>query len=182
MHLYILFRLIYVGPKKIIFSDNNQYWRPSKKYYILIFLCCKGLGLCVSPMTSKVQIPLDANNSLGPARRRRHSITQSVWRGFFTRVWGLSERGGYIKWLYFGGVSRHQKKIALIIVYYILIFWLELFVLNWILSLAHIMLLLWFITLMVSLFGAFLVPEIEYDFLLVWLSALIIACISFPRF
>jgi hypothetical protein len=35
----------------------------------------KGIDLCGSPMRSKVQIPLNANNSLGPARKRNRSIT-----------------------------------------------------------------------------------------------------------
>jgi hypothetical protein len=34
--------------------------------------------------------------SYGPTCRRSQSITQFVWRGHFTRVQGLLERGGYM--------------------------------------------------------------------------------------
>jgi hypothetical protein len=70
----------------------------------------KGLGLCGSPMRSKVQISLGANNSLGPARRRSRSITRSVWMGHSTRVQGLPDKGGYMKWPCLGGVHCHKKK------------------------------------------------------------------------
>jgi hypothetical protein len=70
----------------------------------------KSLGLCGSHMRSKVRIPLGANNFLGPARRRSRSIIRSVWRGRFTRVRGLPDRGGFTKWPCLGGVPRHKKK------------------------------------------------------------------------
>jgi len=57
----------------------------------------KGLGLCGSPMRSKVRIPLGANNSLGSTRRQSGSITRSMWRGCFTWVRGLLDKGEYTK-------------------------------------------------------------------------------------
>jgi hypothetical protein len=45
-------------------------------------------------MRSKVQIPLSANNSLGPAHRRSQIITRSMLRGRFTWVRGLLDRVG----------------------------------------------------------------------------------------
>jgi hypothetical protein len=46
----------------------------------------KGIGLCGSPMRSKAQMSLGANNFLGPASWRSRSITRSMWRGRFTWV------------------------------------------------------------------------------------------------
>jgi hypothetical protein len=54
----------------------------------------KDIGLCGSPIRSKVQIPLGANNSLRPVTWRSRSIIRSVWKRWFTRIRGLPDRVG----------------------------------------------------------------------------------------
>jgi hypothetical protein len=87
---------------KAIFGSHTKQYRHARDYCedILSSNPCsngKGLGLCGSPMRSKVRIPLGANNSLGPTHRQCRSITISVWRGPCTWIRGLPDKGGYTK-------------------------------------------------------------------------------------
>jgi hypothetical protein len=73
----------------------------------------KGIGLCGSPMRSKVRIPLGTNNSFGLAPQRSRNIIRSVWRGHFTWLRGLPKCGGYTKCPTLEGflVIKKKKKI-----------------------------------------------------------------------
>lgn len=64
----------------------------------------KGYGFGGISIGSMVWISLGAKNSLGLAPQR---ITQSMWRGRFARIQGLSNMDEYMNWPCFQGVFHH---------------------------------------------------------------------------
>jgi hypothetical protein len=89
--------------KDINHLPHNTQWTPNR-------LKTKDLGLCGSLMRSNVRIPLNANNSLGPARQQSRSITRFVWRRSSTWVRGLPVRGRYTKYALEGFLFIKKKK------------------------------------------------------------------------